>query len=323
MADKARQVDFLLSGVINDNGQQKPLAGGKVYAFEPGTTTPATNFYQDADKTLAHAHPAILDNDGKLTGYVDGKIKFRIDDAQDNVVDTFDNLDYSILSTSSGLAIQTISTNYTALTTDGAIFASASSGNVTVTLPAAANNSGQKLIIKKTDSSANTVTIDGNASETIDESATKVLTIQYDSVVLVCDGSNWWVTAQAVQTIPSGLISIWSGAISAIPTGWLICDGTSGTPDLSSSFVIHADADSGGTYDVGDTGGAATHTLTASEMPAHTHTYTRASNQQGTQAGGSFNCPISSDTPNTGSAGSGSAHNNMPPYYALAYIMKS
>jgi hypothetical protein len=51
-------------------------------------------------------------------------------------------------------------------------------------------------------------------------------------------------------TIPSGLISIWSGSVGSIPSGWVICDGSNGTPDLRSNFVIGA----GSTYSVGATG---------------------------------------------------------------------
>jgi len=57
-------------------------------------------------------------------------------------------------------------------------------------------------------------------------------------------------TASASVTIPSGLISIWSGSTGSIPTGWVICDGSNGTPDLRSKFVIGA----GSTYSVGATG---------------------------------------------------------------------
>ncbi len=68
----------------------------------------------------------------------------------------------------------------------------ASGGARTVNLPAASGNSGVFLTIIKSDSSANAVTIDGNASETINGATTFLLTVQYQSVVLRCDGSNWF-----------------------------------------------------------------------------------------------------------------------------------
>ena len=76
-----------------------------------------------------------------------------------------------------------------------------------------------------------------------------------------------------IEGVPSGIIAMWSGAVSAIPSGWVICDGTNSTPDLTDRFVIHADADSGGTRDVGDTGGANTVTLATGNLPSHTHSF--------------------------------------------------
>jgi len=164
-------------------------------------------------------------------------------------------------------------------------------------------------------------------------------------------------TAGNFGLIPSGGIIMWSGAISAIPNGWALCDGTNGTPDLTGRFVVHADADSGGTYAPGDTGGADEVTLTEAQMPSHTHTGT-ASTESLT---GSFRLPtntaafsptatgvFTSDASGTGissnvasgfaprvnmdashdhtvtigSTGGGESHENRPPYYALAYIMK-
>ena len=69
----------------------------------------------------------------------------------------------------------------------------ATGGNVTMTLPAAATNAGRIYRVKKVDSSANTIIIDGNDSETIDGGLTATLTVQYEAVDIACDGSNWWV----------------------------------------------------------------------------------------------------------------------------------
>ena len=145
--------------------------------------------------------------------------------------------------------------------------------------------------------------------------------------------------------LPSGIITMWSGAVSAIPSGWVICDGNNSTPNLTDRFVIHADADSGGTFDVGDTGGSHTatplgsvgtsgaHTLSTSEMPSHTHTH-----YHGATAAGDGTVSLGwsgTVTVNTGSTGSGGSHTHTggtftgssttvtPKYYALAYIMKT
>lgn len=198
--------------------------------------------------------------------------------------------------------------------------------------------------------------------------------------------------------LPAGVITLWSGAIAAVPSGWYLCDGTNGTPNLRDRFVVGA----GTTYAVGDTGGSAAVTLDATMIPAHTHsvsasgttaasgnhTHTFSGTSSGQSAthshsvsdpghshtmGGTFQAygypnvssvftqigngstggsatgitlgNASSDhshtysgttsdisaththtvtvTGTSGSTGGGLAHENRPPYYALAYIMKA
>lgn len=67
----------------------------------------------------------------------------------------------------------------------------ASGGAITLTLPAAA--AGKRVTIKKTDSSANTVTIQRDATNSIDGANTKVLYSQYESMTVISDGTNWFV----------------------------------------------------------------------------------------------------------------------------------
>lgn len=73
------------------------------------------------------------------------------------------------------------------------LLVSASAAAVTVTLPAAAKSLNRTLHIKKTDSSVNAVTIDANASETIDGALTKSLTAQWQVLSIICDGTAWFV----------------------------------------------------------------------------------------------------------------------------------
>lgn len=116
--------------------------------------------------------------------------------------------------------------------------------------------------------------------------------------------------------LPSGLISMWHGLISAVPSGWVLCDGTNSTPDLCAKFTRGAPA----ATEAGTTGGSDTHTLTVAEMPAHTHSGQTA-NPAGAASGSS---PVSGESipGQTGTAGGGDAHNNMPAYYEILYIMK-
>jgi len=217
-------------------------------------------------------------------------------------------------------------------------------------------------------------------------------------------------TAFVRSIIPAGVILMWSGSIASIPSGWLLCNGSSGTPDLRDRFVVGA----GSTYAVGASGGVAATTLIEANLPSHTHSISASgttsatnidhlhsiagsgntgamnSNQAHTHsvndsghfhsfnsgtggAGGTagtvptgFNAsfaPVNTDTKTTGvslnatnidhlhsfsfsgnsgamntnqahthtvtvtgtsgATGSGTAFSNLPPYYALAYIMKA
>lgn len=156
--------------------------------------------------------------------------------------------------------------------------------------------------------------------------------------------------------IPAGVIVMWSGNPSNIPAGWALCDGGGGRPDLRGRFVVGYDAGDGDYNAVGDNGGAKTVTLSQAQMPAHSHgsgslgtntagghnhTYsiavgsgslgsiTRMPNFITNNAGGAYNGTTATNgdhshtiSGNTASAGSGQAHENRPPYYTLAYIIK-
>ena len=135
-------------------------------------------------------------------------------------------------------------------------------------------------------------------------------------------------------SIPSGLIAIWSGSIGSIPSGWVLCDGTNSTPDLRDRFVVAA----GNNYSVGQTGGSAdaivvshTHTATVTD-PGHSHTLNVTDQLGGGGGGGDANSgPVhpSTNTSTTGisvtnsTTGVSGTNQNLPPYYALAYIQKS
>ena len=85
------------------------------------------------------------------------------------------------------------------------------------------------------------------------------------------------IQTQITTAMPSGGIILWSGSIVNIPTGWLLCNGLSGTPDLRDRFVVGA----GTTYAVAATGGAATVALTEANLAAHTHTFSATTSADG------------------------------------------
>lgn len=145
------------------------------------------------------------------------------------------------------------------------------------------------------------------------------------------------------SAIPTGCIVMWSGSIGSIPSGWYLCNGSNGTPDLRDRFVLGA----GSSYSVNDIGGSkdaivVSHTHTASSTssvtdPGHSHNVDGPYGGGG-NPGGSLNVDNPSGknrattTSSTGisvatttsitSTGTSGTNANMPPYFALAYIMK-
>lgn len=156
--------------------------------------------------------------------------------------------------------------------------------------------------------------------------------------------------------IPNGVIISFSGSfdennnpidqITKEPCiGWVLCDGTNGTPDLRGRFIIGSSEN----IEFGSSGGEEVHKLSLEEMPLHNHTawtdyqgnHNHAINRTG-NGGGSWTGIAGSPSNQyagwdwtdlsytgehahsvgIGSTGGNAAHNNMPPYYALAYIMK-
>ena len=151
-------------------------------------------------------------------------------------------------------------------------------------------------------------------------------------------------TALSGAFIP-GMIMLWSGSSASIPSGWLLCDGTNSTPDLRNRFVVGA----GSTYAVNATGGSAnavvvSHTHTDAGHghtdAGHLHGLSQIPNNSNRNVRTGFydqcvGAPPTSYTTDTGFAniqagfaniqatGVSGINANLPPYYALCYIMKS
>lgn len=126
------------------------------------------------------------------------------------------------------------------------------------------------------------------------------------------------------ETFVSGMILLWSGTIATIPTGWVLCDGNNSTPDLRDRFVIGAKQDDSGTPKTNvsgsltQTGGAATDTVNIS-ISGTTGTNSATGNAL-PNAAASY---ASASHTHTFSASDSDTVNTLPPYYALAYIMKT
>jgi hypothetical protein len=145
----------------------------------------------------------------------------------------------------------------------------------------------------------------------------------------------------SAPAVPSGSILLWSGSTGSVPAGWLLCDGTNGTPDLRDRFIIGA----GNNYAVNATGGTAdavvvSHTHAATVIdPGHIHVIKSQNQDQsdnhfnnaaganslnGTANGDrNTNSGVTGISVTNASAGVSGTGANIPPYYALAYIQKS
>lgn len=148
--------------------------------------------------------------------------------------------------------------------------------------------------------------------------------------------------AEAVFAVPSGGIILWSGSVASIPSGWVLCNGLNSTPDLRDRFVVGA----GSSYSVGAAGGSKdavvvshSHTATSSVSdPGHSHSapvyfYDAGSprDQYRASYAAEYQGQINVNSATTGisvstsvaSSGTSGTNANLPPYYALCYIMKT
>ncbi len=196
----------------------------------------------------------------------------------------------------------------------------------------AANASGDFAVAGKVTSTQ--LAVSGDALFAADATISGNATVEGD---LAVSG-----TVSGYGIVPVGTILLWGGSASDIPEGWHLCDGQTvngrAIPDLRDRFVVGA---GGNGYDSGDKGGQATFTLTASQLPAHSHLYAgddqltnckpgntgySATGDNVVEVTGGYDA-TSSGSGNgtiyrTSSVGSGASIDNLPPYYALCYIIR-
>ena len=87
--------------------------------------------------------------------------------------------------------IRSVSADFTVTLDDDAVFADATAGAITITLPDVRRASARRFYVKKVDASANVATV--TSSALIDGAATFLLNVQYESVTVVSDGATWWI----------------------------------------------------------------------------------------------------------------------------------
>jgi hypothetical protein len=188
-------------------------------------------------------------------------------------------------------------------------------------IPNSVTTNGDELLVKKGDNLFKQTK--GQFTSVIDSGTiTTVNAIVTNLVAQNCSGF-----------VPVGSIIMWSGdeaAANLIPDNWKLCDGTNGTPDLRDRFIVGA----GNDYDIGDIGGTESVTLTATNLPEHSHEF-RVRQADQVEIFGSSVISIWDTLPNWGDTGYtqkrltspfGSATpepiNTTPRYYAVAYIMR-
>jgi hypothetical protein len=201
-----------------------------------------------------------------------------------------------------------------------------------------------RFIAAATNTGGVTLNINSIGARAITKNGTTPLSandILINSAVQVLYDGTQFQLLNIAAVIPPGVITMWSGSIATIPSGWLLCNGSNGTPDLRNRFVIGAFQDTAGvaytTITGADTqtGGTKdaivvshTHTATVTD-PGHFHTAaalsgTNVNGNPGAQVGsgntGTATTGISVAISTTGSSGTNA---NLVPYFALAYIMKA
>lgn len=166
-----------------------------------------------------------------------------------------------------------------------------------------------------------------NAPQAHNQAASTITSGRFpvDRLPAMADEKIWKGTGANVEEVdipvgvPSGFIGMWHGTIATIPSGYVICDGNNSTPNLLTRFVegVATAATNPGTI-----GGEATHTLTEAEMPAHGHSYTGVllTNRA---AGDPHDERAGSTSRTSGSVGGGGTHENKPPFYDVAFLMKT
>jgi len=336
-------------------GTSNPLSGGLLYSYTAGTLTAAPTYPTLADAgtgTNANANPTVLDSSGSAMIVLQGATKLVLKDSEGNTVFTEDNV-----STANSGEVAVDGATVITLTDVGSAVNLWNISN-------AASGSGPILAASGTDTNiAGNISSKGSGQLNLDAGATGKVVIGAASTgnielkratVLTANLSSTstvTLVGATVDILPAGVVMASAGALAA---GWLECNGaavsrttyvtlfnvlgtgygvgdgstTFNLPNMSRRVIMGRGGTATATIDnlLGSTGGAETHTLTSTEMPAHAHVYTRAT------VGSSFTSnaiagvvavsTIDSTATNSSSVGGDGAHNNVQPCMVMIYMIK-
>jgi len=130
--------------------------------------------------------------------------------------------------------------------------------------------------------------------------------------------------------IPAGLIAIWKGSIATIPAGWVLCNGSNGTPDLRDKFIVGAKQDDSGVPKTNitgillSTGGSKTTEYDYASLSDSGHTHNIYNTAVSYESGiDTVSIAANTETDYANVTDSGHTHEALPPFYALAFIMKT
>ena len=156
-------------------------------------TIEAAGTYQLISATQTNLNTAfttVLLTDANFLGFDDSTSNLNSDQAQDALVELAPTLTTIDVDDTPHTAV--LSSMFSTIIADNSTGAG-SPAAITINLPNAASSTGRILVIKKIDADANTVTIDGDTAETIDDATTQVLANQFDSIAIQSDGTEWWI----------------------------------------------------------------------------------------------------------------------------------
>lgn len=166
-------------------------SGGGGGTFDPGDGYVTSSSNLSADNSLARfdgtsgltiqASGAILDDAGKLTGITSLGVNTSSPASTFHVAGSISS------------AIRTVTATGSMTSTDSYVLVNASSGSITLALPSASDSVGRSYNVKRIDGSSNSVTIVRSGSDTIDGSVSWSLSVQYESLTFVSDGSGWYI----------------------------------------------------------------------------------------------------------------------------------